>query len=298
VNIRSKTISTHCSTHDCIRGNRTQRGCELQLYLPQKIGNMDCTMCMDCVKACPHENVGITAIFPLEALTGTRTASRVDIAVVLLFVSFASLMNAAYMIAPVADRIDSLRTQHSFLASNLGSLLLPATAFCLFLLGWLTFAFLVKKLSLQASTRHFFCQFAFAVLPLGLAIWAAHLGFHLATSAPSIVPVFQHAYADLIPISAGSAIGMGEMAAMPASCRPLEILLIPGSKGINLFGLQLWVLDLGVLLSFYFGWRVIRQNSHCNRLAMASMWIAAAGALYAVGIWIFSQPMQMRGMVM
>ncbi|MDE3199399.1 MAG: cytochrome c oxidase assembly protein, partial [Acidobacteriota bacterium] len=54
VNIRSTSTCSSCSTHDCIRGNDVQRGCELQLYLPQKAGNMDCTLCMDCVKACPH----------------------------------------------------------------------------------------------------------------------------------------------------------------------------------------------------------------------------------------------------
>ena len=31
------------------------RGCELALVQPRKVGNMDCTFCMDCVRACPHD---------------------------------------------------------------------------------------------------------------------------------------------------------------------------------------------------------------------------------------------------
>ena len=58
---RSQATCERCTTHDCIAGNPQQRGCELQLYMPQKAGNMDCTLCMDCVKACPHDNIGLFA---------------------------------------------------------------------------------------------------------------------------------------------------------------------------------------------------------------------------------------------
>ena len=34
-----------------------QRGCELGLFLPAKVGNIDCTFCLDCVQACPHDNI-------------------------------------------------------------------------------------------------------------------------------------------------------------------------------------------------------------------------------------------------
>jgi polyferredoxin len=43
-----------------------QGGCELALYLPRKVGNLDCTFCMECIQACPHDNVGIVARSPLR----------------------------------------------------------------------------------------------------------------------------------------------------------------------------------------------------------------------------------------
>jgi polyferredoxin len=58
VKVRDQEICTHCMTKDCIRGRRsagsdlvTIRGCELALFQPSKVGNMDCTFCLDCVHA-------------------------------------------------------------------------------------------------------------------------------------------------------------------------------------------------------------------------------------------------------
>ena len=67
VKVRDLATCADCHTKDCIRGRRaptepikiTQRGCELALFQPLKVGNMDCTFCLDCVHACPHDNVGI-----------------------------------------------------------------------------------------------------------------------------------------------------------------------------------------------------------------------------------------------
>ena len=60
--VRDKATCQRCQTYDCIRGNEKARGCELFLFQPKKASNLDCTFCLDCVKACPHENVGLLAV--------------------------------------------------------------------------------------------------------------------------------------------------------------------------------------------------------------------------------------------
>src|SRR3984957_18151677 len=83
VKVREHAVCDRCATKDCIRGRRApiaqiqnavgspianpanelviiQRGCELALFQPRKVGNMDCTFCLDCVHACPHDNVGVS----------------------------------------------------------------------------------------------------------------------------------------------------------------------------------------------------------------------------------------------
>ena len=42
--MREPDVCARCTTHDCLRGNATQRGCETGLYLPRKAGNMNCTL--------------------------------------------------------------------------------------------------------------------------------------------------------------------------------------------------------------------------------------------------------------
>src|SRR5580700_4139312 len=106
---RSGATCERCTTHDCIRGNQQQRGCELQLYMPQKAGNMDCTLCMDCVKACPHDNIGLFAVAPVRDVLRDpvrssigRFSSRIDIAALVLVVVVAAFVNAGLMVTPGA----------------------------------------------------------------------------------------------------------------------------------------------------------------------------------------------------
>src|SRR5437899_6278588 len=47
---------------------RSIPGCELRLFQPRKSGNMDCTFCLDCAHACPHDNVGVLAVPPGQDL--------------------------------------------------------------------------------------------------------------------------------------------------------------------------------------------------------------------------------------
>src|SRR5712671_1758156 len=95
VAVREPVVCGSCSTHDCIRGNARQRGCELLLFQPKKLGNFDCTFCLDCVQACPQHNVGILRVLPGENLRGNSHGSgigqlnrRPDVAALVLILVF------------------------------------------------------------------------------------------------------------------------------------------------------------------------------------------------------------------
>ena len=77
------------------------RGCELRLFLPLKVGNMDCTLCLDCVHACPHDNIALAGRVPGAELADSgrrsgigRFAQRRDIAALAVVFTFGSLLNA------------------------------------------------------------------------------------------------------------------------------------------------------------------------------------------------------------
>jgi len=115
VKVRDQDICTRCMTKDCIRGRREAgsqlvviRGCELALFQPRKVGNMDCTFCLDCVHACPHDNVGILSRMPGSELLSDPLRSgigyfskRKDLAALAIVFTFGALLNAFGMVSPV-----------------------------------------------------------------------------------------------------------------------------------------------------------------------------------------------------
>jgi cytochrome c oxidase assembly factor CtaG/ferredoxin len=259
---RSQETCGSCTTHDCIRGNPQQRGCELQLYMPQKAGNMDCTLCMDCVKACPHDNIGLFAVVPVHDLLRNpvrssigRFSSRIDIAALVLVVVLGAFASAGLMVAPPA-----------YVALALGVAVVAAAAAGL----W---------------KREVFCRFSQALLPLGLAMWTAHLLFHLVTGWGTLGPALHQATADL---------GWHFLAPAHWAMHP------PLLAANSVLSVQLLVLDAGLLLTLYLGWRLVRQwAAPAGRSLLLLMpWAMMVAAGYAAAIWIVLQPMQMRGVIM
>ena len=115
IKVRDSVVCASCRTNDCIRGSDDIPGCELQLYQPRKSSNMDCTFCLDCIHACPHDNVGILFEPPAKELwhdsfrSGVgRFSKRPDLAALVVVLVFGAFVNAAGMVAPVLEWRDQL----------------------------------------------------------------------------------------------------------------------------------------------------------------------------------------------
>jgi len=315
VKVRSREVCTGCATHDCLRGNERQRGCELHLFLPRKSGNMDCTFCLDCIKACPHDNIGILPVAPgrdfvrdpIRSSLG-RFSRRPDIAALALVLAFSAFASAAAMVAPVASWRDRLAERFAMgSALPLTSLLFlvalvlaPALLVGLAVVGGRLLGRVVRSPALKsplrprepsgaggsgdgAPAREMFCRFSLALVPLGLAMWGAHVLFHLLTGWNMPWPVLQRATTDL---------GIGWLG------RPHWVMFGPLLGADTLLAIQLLLLDAGLLLSLYVGWRVATGFAPrvWASLRLFAPWASVAAGLYSSGIWVLLQPMQMRGM--
>lgn len=53
-----------CNTHECYRGRPGAPGCPQFLHLPFVESNQNCTLCLNCVRACPHESPRLSLRFP------------------------------------------------------------------------------------------------------------------------------------------------------------------------------------------------------------------------------------------
>jgi cytochrome c oxidase assembly factor CtaG len=291
VKVRKPDVCRSCKTFDCIRGNSEQRGCELKLFQPRKKGNMDCTFCMDCVHACPHDNVGLIAVIPGKDLwSGEQRSSigpfatRFDLAVLVLILVFGALANAAGMIAPVAALLDRASLLFDLqrpvviaLFLVIGIFLIPGFIVCL--AGFLS----LRLGGLQVPIKRFVSDFAMTMVPLGFAMWLAHFVFHLFTGSHLPVPVIERIALDLHLTFFGKPDWGIASWAMP-----------------QLLDFEILFLDLGLLVSLYAGWRVAqRYNNSRNRcLLIFTPWSLVYILFFFVAIWIIFQPMDMRGTMM
>jgi hypothetical protein len=116
-------------------------------------------------------------------------------------------------------------------------------------------------------------------------MWAAHLLFHLITGWGTLGPALHQAAVDfgwhfLAPAHWG----------MAGPLLPAETLL----------SVQLLLLDAGLLLTLYLGWRLAHQwATRASRAVLLLLpWAIMVAVAYATGVWIALQPMQMRGVIM
>lgn len=295
VKVRDTDLCASCETRDCIRGTRhpensalvVLRGCELALFQPKKEGNMDCTFCLDCVHACPHDNVGLLTRLPGSELWSDARRSgvglfskRKDLAALSILFLFGALLNTFGMVSPVY-------AVQAWLAGLMGTtreapvlgvlffvLLVVEPALLLGLAGWLT--------RRGAGTREpllpLVTRFAYSLIPLGFGIWLAHYCFHLLTGLWTFVPVVQGLFTDLgLPIFGPPSWGLGGLP---------DRLVNP---------LELGFLALGLLGSLLVAWRIAERDYPARTAKAFAPWAGLSVLLWGVAMWLLSQPMEMRG---
>jgi polyferredoxin len=295
--IRRPAACQACQTSDCISGRRSpgnrhatvQRGCELGLFLPGKVGNMDCTFCLDCVQACPHDNIaialrtpGIELVDPRRRSGIGRLVNRPDIALLAVLFAFGALLNAFAMIAPV-------RHVERWLSEAIGTLSEALVLGCIFILGlgvapllMLSAAAGVTRLLAAdpaVPVRRILVRYAYGLVPFGFGMWLAHYGFHLLTGALTVVPVTQGAAVDLLGWAA-----LGDPLWGWAGMRPGAVL--PIQLGCVLLG------TAGSIVVIY----LISLDDYPQRSTRATLpWAVVVTLLAAAAIWVLFQPMEMRG---
>jgi ferredoxin len=298
--LRVKDIGTchTCRTVDCIKGRRApeapavvlQRGCELRLFLPSKVGNMDCTLCLDCVHACPHDNIALAGRVPGAELADSRRRSgigrlsrRWDIAALAVIFTFGSLLNAFGMIAPV-------RGIEAWLSIVMGVTSEAPILLVLFIAALVVIPSLLlggagaltKLLAgdAQRSMAQIAVNHAYALVPFGFGMWLAHYGFHLLTGAFVVVPVTQRAAIDLLGWAA-----LGE-----------PLWRLTGMRAGSVFPIQIGLMLLGAMGSLAAAFRVAERDYPARSGRAVMPWAVIIVGLAASALWILSQPMDMRGL--
>jgi ferredoxin len=285
-----------CRTVDCIKGRRDEavpsrvlrRGCELALFLPAKTGNLDCTFCLDCVQACPHDNIAVATRVPgLELIDSRRRSGigwlprRRDIAALSVAFVFGGLINALGMTAPA--RIAEQTLAQVLGAQSEGPVLAALFAIVLVIVPLLLMAAaaaLTVWLTGQrlSSTLDVACRYSYALIPLGCGVWLAHYGFHLLTGVLTVIPVTQSAVADLL---GRAALGT-------------PLWQLTGMRPGLVFPFEVGVILIGALGSLVVAYLISERDHHQRRVAATIPWALVTITVTVAALWITSQPMDMR----
>lgn len=307
VAVKSQTVCASCVGRECVNGSYAAQplirvdeipvagggeprrkqvahgpggalGCGTELFAPRLRGNMDCTMCLDCVRACPHDNVSLfTRASGAELSRADSWPRRWDMSLLAVALAFMGISNAFGMTPPYYGLQEGLALKlgltSEFLALLLifavGNLLLPVIVV-------VAAAWLGRRLSRfrkRDSLRDTVAAFAPAFAPIGFGIWFAHYSFHLLVGPGLIVPVIQEFMG-----------GAGDWQRWSFS---LDTNLVGAIQLLALLGGFLWSMRLAQKTAL----RLYRRKALLGMLPWALVF-----TLMMLAAWqIFTMPMEMRG---
>ena len=292
VKVRSPSICASCTSLECIKGapatpeRAARRGCELALFQPMKVGNLDCTFCMDCVGACPEGNVGLSLRLPTSELFGDplrsgigRVARRDDFAALALVFLFGALLNAFGMVSPVyvvegwVAGVLGTRQEWPVLAVIFAAVLVVEPALLLGATAWWSRRWSGVGGGLLPLAR----RQIWGLVPLGFGLWVSHYSFHLLTGLWTFIPVLQRHLMllgwPLLGSPDWSLAGLSKESALP---------------------IELGLLTLGYMASMGLIWRLAEEGSPKRPAAFFVPWGALCTLLLGASIWLLLQPMEMR----
>lgn len=256
-------------------------GCETNLFVPTMTSNMDCTSCMNCVRACPYDNVALTVRSPGWELRQAPWRKRWGLPLIALGVMmlYWGLLNAVAMIPPFYDLARGL----SAWTGSRNEPFLLALVFAAFTVGGGA-ASLAAAVTADAAggagvhPRRALMRWGYVFVAMGFGFWAAHYLFHFLTGAASIVPVFEHFFA-----WRGANLDPNWALArwMPSRW------MFPISAGVS---------GAYALLAAYLTVRIALRDFPGTR-AVTAMWpmLLFVVTLTALQILVLAQPMEMRG---
>jgi ferredoxin len=293
IKIREAQTCVACQTKDCIAGNKQtgQRGCELWLFQEKKVGNMDCTFCLDCVYACPHDNIGLIARVPTAELWQDPRRSglgyfsqRWDLVALLIVLIFGAYLNAFAMITPVYALQQNISTWLNISMEWPSLLIIFGGGFLLLPLILLSLTAFFSRLlaGRPEGLGQVIRRFTYSLVPLAFGVWLSHYAFHFLTGALTLIPVVQSFLND-------SGFNVGEPWWRLGPIVPAEWL----------FPIQTIFLYLGLFGSLVVGFQIAVDHYKARQVALRAFlpWAVLALFMLLAAFWIMLQPMEMRGTI-
>lgn len=243
-----------CVTHtpkDCLIGNEKGYGCPWLVFPGDLTRNAYCGMCVECIKTCPKNNIAIN-LRPFGSDLLVAKERRLDEAYKAFIMLGCALSYSAVLLGPWGW-LKNWAGMHSLPHWAIYAVVFAAINLLGLPLLFGGIVLLVKRLSQQqAPSRRLFVDYAYTLIPLGLAAWIAFsCGFVLVNGS----------YA-LAVLSDPFGWGWNLFGTTETAWAPLGMSWVPF--------LQVGILTAGLLFAVNIAYRIAKQHSRSHHQAMVA----------------------------
>ncbi len=272
-------VCRSCSGKECHKGDATHTGCPTNLFPGNLFENTYCTMCTECVRSCPHDNIGINLRPPAADLI-QKTRFKWDEAILAIVLLALTSFHGMTM-TPWWNRINDLIRADTGLG--------PVPVF-----SGLMALMLILPVVLFAAAANVSCKlvpgagippgkifraFAYAVIPVALFYHLAHNGMHFFMEAQHILPLLSDPF------------GWGWDVFGTAHRRYAPLLSLP-----TIWYLQIMLIVVGHIYGVIVADRIARRlfDGRTQVIRGLAPLIVTMILYSGFSVWLIAQPMTMR----
>ncbi len=279
---KSAAVCKACSGKECVTGSETAYGCPTFLYPGKLSTNTYCIQCMECVQACPHDNMAVN-LRPWGSDLVVEGKPRADEAYLALLMLAITGFHGLTMTPVWQQFVDGIRDVGGFgrivgFSIGMGVLMLAPIAIYAALVG-----VSVKVGRVHATRpltyRDYFIRYAYALLPIALFYHIAHNLEHLLMEGPKVVAMISDPF------------GWGWNVLGTASWTVPPMISLS-----RLWVLQVFLVLVGHVYSLWIAQKTSLRLFGTARGAFRSQLPMLVGMIcFSVfSLWLLKQPMEMR----
>jgi polyferredoxin len=288
VRARNRELCRTCTTKDCLRGNQDGYPCPTGQCLASMSANTYCTVCTECVKSCPRDNVALN-LRPWASDLHQITTPRRDEAILALVLISLTSFHGLTMTPTWATALAWLRGVTGFsylLAFSFGMALILVLPAAIYLVSSAATTRLIPDRRAAARSAALLSQvasrYAYPLVALALMYHLAHNVGHFLAEAAGIVPVLSDPF------------GSGRDLFRTAGFAPG-----PLASAATVWGLQISLVLLGLFWALRTTERAHRglaDNRSPRGLPLRARAVTASFLLLltAYNLWLLAQPMDLR----
>lgn len=191
--VANKQVCREHKTKNCLVGNGSAGyGCPVRVYPGDMDTNFACTLCTECIKTCPQDNIAIN-LRPFASDLVSLNEKRLSFDMALLAVVLLGLptFQTLVMVGPWEGWMASLQQIIPLPQVAIFTLVFLASTLVVPLGLFTVTSRLIRALTRggDVTFRRLFVNFAFAFIPVGLMMHLAHNVKHLFGEGQTIIPV-------------------------------------------------------------------------------------------------------------